>query len=502
MEMKTQNIIVKAVVLLTSAAVLFSACSEIENPDAPDARRMIGFKASVGNVIAVTEDTKSSMSASNQCGTIMLTSADGSISIPVAVFETEGVAVPATKSSLINGPLDPGDPGYLLPIALSDSLSTFQASAYLTDSQAPVFTPELSEVTWNGSDWSMADVYYWPQATGLDIYAYANMPADYAEIAIAAKSRTQTLTYTVPRDTDDQKDILMAMYSGTGDNDGKAELLFYHPLTAVQFGRDASMTEASGITEIIMTGVNYGGTVTQSIDSPATFDWYIEGETTTVSQDNDGKPFELNGKIDGDPFLLVPQEVSGFRNVVLTVTLIYNGHEIPLNAIIDNTSWMAGRTYTYMIGYNGSLEVSLQLEETSDTQKGEAIVANTGTMKCYVRAIVDGFVTDKDHYIKRTYLGTEGDAEGIGAFTAASGTFGTGTWNTNWMMGADGFYYYTIPLEVGDTTTPLFNSYVFNDLAAYELYEMNISTQAIEWDEHQNYVRDNWGAAAAILFSE
>lgn len=511
MEMKTLNIYVKAAaLLLTSASLLlsFSACTKTECTDNNNTNRKIGISASVGRVAAVSEGTKASQTDSKPSGTIMLTSADGSISIPVAVFESEGVAVPATRSSFINGPLDPTIPGDDAPIPLKDSLSSFLASAYNIDSQASIFTPELSEVSWNGNDWSMADVYYWPQATGLDIYAYTNLPAsDYAGIVIDKATRSQTLTYIVPRDTDDQTDILMAMYSGTGDNTGKAELMFYHPLTAVQFSRDASMTESSGITEILMAGVNYSGTVAQSQLSPATFEWTVSAEETTVSQDNDGKPFELHGSIDGDPFLLVPQRVSGLRSVVLTVTLIYNGHEIPLNAIIDNANWYAGRTYTYVIGYKGSLEVGIDLQETSSTQKGTAVISNVGVKKCYVRAIVDGFVTDKDGFIKRTYLGNEGIGEGVGAFTAASGTFGTGTWNTSWVMGDDGFYYYTIPLEVDNAegtlpaakTTPLFNSYVFNGLNAYEYYEMNISTQAIEWDNDKNYVKANWGEAAADL---
>lgn len=511
MKTKTPNIYVKAAaVLLCSASLLlsFSACNKTDCTEFNNTKREIGFSASVGRVDAVSEETKASLTDTKPSGTIMLTSADGSISIPMAVFETEGIDTPMTKSSLINGPLDPGMPGDDAPIPLKDSLNSFMASAYSIDSQVSIFTPELSEVSWNGSDWSMADVYYWPQATGLDIYAYTNMPAgEYAGLVIDKESRSQTLTYVVPRDTDDQKDILMAMYSGTGDNTGKAELMFYHPLTAVQFSRDASMTESSGITEIIMNGVNYGGSVTQQQQSLATFNWTVSNEQTTVSQDNDGKPFELHGSIDGDPFLLVPQRVSGLRSVVLTVTLIYNGHEIPLNAIIDNASWNAGKTYTYVIGYKGSLEVSLDLQETSSTQKGAAVISNVGVKKCYVRAIVDGFVTDKDGYIKRTYLGNEGIGEGVGAFTAAEGTFGTDIWNDNWVMGDDGFYYYTIPLEVDDTghtnpaakTTPLFNSYVFNGLSAYEYYEMNISTQAIEWDSDKNYVTANWGANAANL---
>ena len=506
--MKLLKIYEKAIIMLSaSTLILFSAgCDRAESPVAISGNSIIDFNASVGQVIR-EDQTKAVSSYENHSETIHLTSADGSIVIPLTIVETANDADPVTKGSLINGPLDGTIPDDSAPIPLKDSLDGFVTCAYYTDSQVAVFNPETDSVKWNGTNWRMDKTYYWPQSSILDFYAWANMPSsEFATISVDKSARTQTLEYIVPTNARDQKDILIAMYSGTGDNEGKADLMFYHPLTAVQFSRARSL-EITGITQIIMTGVNYSGEVTQTMSSPASLSWSVSDMEATVSQDNDGKPFEVHGDIDGDPFLLVPQQVSGLRNVVLTVTLIYNGHEIPLNAVISNTSWLAGRTYTYYIGYDGNLEVSLDLQETSYTEKGSAVISNAGTQKCFVRAIVDGFVTDKDGFIKRTYLGNEGKADGVGTFTVTSGTFGTGTWNTNWVMGDDGFYYYTIPLEVDNAehtnpaakTTPLFNSYVFNGLNAYEYYEMNISTQAIEWDYSKSYVTANWGEAAANL---
>lgn len=492
-----------AVLLLSSTSLLaVTGCNMFDDIMEVRRGREIALSATAGKVMAST-DTRCGKPEAPRNRTISLISADGSIVIPVTIVETETQTSQNTRGGIVNGPDSDGSGS----APLSNYLNSFAAGAYNTDTQTALFTPEIDSIRWNGTDWRAATTYYWPQATSLDIYARANMPTeDYATIAVSTAARTQTLSYTVPADTDDQTDILMAMYSGTGDNEGVAALEFYHPLVAVQFSRASSM-EISGITQIIMSGVNFGGEVTQSIDDPSTFNWTVDDREATVSQDNDGKPFEVHGEIDGDPFFLVPQVNTGSRSVVLTVTLIYNGHEIPLNAIIDDMHWIAGRTYTFRVGYEGNLEVGLSLDETSSTEKGAAIVSNAGTQKCYVRAIIDGYVTDNAGYVKRTYLGDEGGAAGIGAFTVDSGTFGTGTWNTNWVKGSDGFYYYRIPLEV-DTpdfpnpaarTTPLFNSYTFTSLGMYEYYEMNISIQSIEWDSAKYNVTEYWGAEAAAL---
>lgn len=503
--MKATMIYTKAASMLSIAAMLFfSGCTKSIEPDFQRETDELSFSASVGKVL-VADRTKASTVDSDMCRTFTLTSADGSISIPVTMVETDGLPEALTKGSLMNGPLDPDIAGDDAAIPFQDSLHTFVASAYLTDSLDPIFSPELDTAKWNGTNWRMDKTYYWPQATGLDVYAYANMPSsEYATITIDEANGKQVLDYTVPRNTKDQKDILMAVYSGTGNNKGEAELMFYHPLTAVQFSR-ANSLDITGITEIIMNGVNYGGTTTLSKDSPEMFDWIIPDKESTVSQDNGGKPFELHGKIDGDPFLLVPQESVGSRSVVLTVTLIYKDHEIPLNAVLSGVHWEPGKTYTYNIGFAGTLEVELDLEDGTDgNTKDAATIKNVGIKKCYVRAIVDNFVTDKDGYIKRTYLGNEGNAEGIGSFSVTSGTFGSETskWNTNWIKGTDGFYYYTLPLLVGETTTPLFDSYLFSDLGLYEYCEMNISTQAIEWDEAKTYIKAYWGEDAPGLMIE
>ena len=504
MEMNTNMIHLRAAALLLATASLVPVgCERMDEKPVMAGGNEIRFDASVGRVLSSSYITRAAGSPESQGSrsfTLALTSDDGSVVIPVTVVETEMADGAMTRGRLINGPLTDAQ-GDDAPIPLKDSLDFFMAGAYLTDSHEPHFDNTLETVSWDGSSWCTEKTYYWPQATSLDVYAHANMPApEYAAVTVNGDCGNQKLTYTVPRDAKDQKDILMAMYTGTGDNAGRANLTFYHPLTAVQFSRAGSM-DISGITEIVMSGVNYGGEVTQSMTTPATFSWTVSDKEATVSQDNDGKPFEVHGEIDGDPFLLVPQSSAGSRSVVLTVTLIYKGHEIPLNAVISDMHWLAGRTYTYRIGYSGDLEVGLDLKEIPDDDavKGPATISNAGSQKCYVRAVVDGLVTDRDGFIKRTYLGNEGNASGVGAFTVASGTFGTGTWNTAWVRGDDGFYYYKKPLSKDESTTHLFDGYTFSDLGEYESYEMAISTQAIMWDASKAAVKAAWGEAAAEL---
>lgn len=509
-----------------TAAVLCSllalpSCSRDEISDAATSVRKIEYAVSCAGVGTSTAQvkctTEEEMAAEGVeeaggrvVGTFELRSEDGSLSLPVAVIESDGLpfgyeSAAVTKGSLINGP--DGADGYTgSPIPLSDSLSTFNVYACYTDDQSPVFAAADTVATYRDSRWVMGSAYYWPQTEMLDFYAYANLPSldGAAVVSRDLSGRSQALTYTVPSDTDDQTDILMALYTGTGTAGGEAEIRFVHPLTAVQFSRK-EMPEMTGVTNITMSGVHYRGRATQTMDMPTVITWeMLEDHTTTVVQDNDGKPFEVHGKIDGDPFLLIPQNsLSGY--VELSVTVVFNGHNIPINAILYNMDWRTGKTYTYVIGYEGTLEIEFTSDPAESSAVTEnAVVRNVGEKKCYVRAAATGYIKDGEGYVKSTWLDDDGNNKGT--FTVLSGEFGSaGGWNANWVAGADGFWYYTKPLECSGNdeaakkTTPLFDRYAITSLASGDHFELVVSAQAVEWDATKDYVTQNWGEEAAGL---
>ena len=493
-----------------SALLLLPSCNK-EEMEAPRIGKEIRYAVTCGSVQPSAEKKSSESGSGSVVASFELVSEDGSLSIPVSVIETDGLpggsgAESEVKGYLINGP--EGAVGYNgKPIALSDSLDTFIVHAFDTDTQKGFFAKRDSVATYTDGRWVMSKAYYWPQTKGIDFYAYANLPAQEgsASVKLDSLNRRQVLTYTVPGDTKDQTDILMAIYSGTGTANGEAEICFYHPLTAVQFSR-ADTPEMTGITNITMSGVHYKARATQTRDIPSVFTWdMLDSKTTTVVQDNDGKPFEVHGEIDGAPFLLIPQYSDGASKVQLSVTVVYNEHRVPINAVLNNMDWKPGKTYTYKIGYKGTLEVDFRLDKIeSETMKKNAVVWNVGSKDCYVRATAVGYITDDEGTIKSTWLNDDGTNKG--SFTVDSGTFGSTTgWNTNWVAGEDGFWYYKKPIkcsgadEAAKRTTPLFNQYSITGLASGELFEMVLSAEAVEWDSTKQYVKQTWGEAAAAL---
>ena len=498
------------------ALLALTSCSLKEMNDAGiNAGKTIGYVVSC-DYVAPSGETRCADDGGEVVRTFSLKSGDGSLSIPVAVIETDGLpydyaGAGITKGSLINGP--DGADGYTgKPIALSDSLDTFIVHAFDTDSQSAVFAEADSTATYSDGRWLMGNAYYWPQRTSVDFYAYANMPsqAGAASVKLDKTHRQQMLTYTVPGNTDDQKDILMAIYSGTGTANGEAEIRFAHPLTAVQFGRE-NTPEMTGITNITMGGVHHKGCATQTLERPTDFSWVLlDDETSTVVQDNDGRPFEVHGKIDGDPFLLIPQTGEGGNYVDLTVTVVYNGHNIPISAILYEMEWKPGKTYTYVIGYKGTLEIEFTSDPAGSANVTEnAVVRNVGSKKCYVRAAATGYIKDGEGFVKSTWIDWTSDDEGHnkGTFTVGRGTFGSTEeeWNDHWIAGSDGFWYYRKPLECSGSdeaakkTTPLFDKYAITGLASGEVFELVVSAQAVQWDAGKEYITETWGEYAAGL---
>ena len=458
--------------------------------------------------IAQTPSTKSAVTQK----VFDLVSEDGTITLPVTMIESDGMPESvSTKGELVNGEEFPKD-------------SIFFVNAY--DGINPIFDTANERVEWNGENWTMNKFYLWPQATPLNFYAYSNLPSkkekaegedDYAWVTINAEDREQVLHHTVPTYVAEQKDIMMAVYSGTGNNKGEAELQFYHPLCAILFTTEDPAIEAS--ISITMEGVYYSGSVSQSIDNPSGFDWESDGNHTVI-QDNHGLPLTVHGNVQGDPFLLIPQDLTGTRRISLRMVLVIHGHNVTLNQTIDGVTWKAGKTYTYKIGYSGGLTVGLDMEELpSETEYKSVTAFNNDVREVYVRALALGYIMDDNGKIKGTWLNDDGSNKGL--FVVDSGIFGDPNeynvekaalkcWNENWFMlkNMDDdfyYYYYKMPLKVrngedpsdlGWKTTPLFNSYSIN---VSEHFLMDIAVQAVEYDKNQEYVKSAWGENVARL---
>lgn len=486
--------------------LLMSGCVKNELAENDSATGEIKFSTSVNMVKSGTK-CEDEENYSDPVSVIELKSEDGSIVIPMAMYVGKSKNADV-KGSFINTTGSDQD----FPTTLPFTVHAFKGTESF-------FVESDSVAVWNSNRnrWTLNKTYYWPADTEMEFYAYANLPenpagAGQAKIAFVEKDldkHLQKLTYVVPDHTDKQRDILLATYKGNGNASGEAELTFQHPLAAVQFIVDESMKDFEGTISITMDGVYLKGTVEQSIEDPKIFDWDPVTIGTTVTQDNHGLPLEIHGKVQGDPFLVIPQvQEPGqtfFPKISFRIVIRINGHDVPLNGEADLPIWNAGEIITYKIGYTGGLKIALECEDFSGIQKKNAIVKNIDVRPCFVRAMVIGYVLNDKGYIRNTWFNSEGGIKGV--FDPEGFGSPDTRWNTNWLKGPGGFYYYTIPLEaldkVGDKTTPLFNSYLYNeDMALSDQFIMDIAVQSVEYDKNLDYVAASWGPEVAIFLKD
>lgn len=196
--------------------------------------------------------------------------------------------------------------------SLSDFTETvkgFKVSAYNGAAATALFSQTLN---WSGSAWVADPVAFWPQATKLTFYAYANLPATGSSVTPA--SAGQTLTHTVPVAAIDQKDILLGYYKGSGGNTGMAEILFSHPLTAVVF-KDAGLLDGKIVKSITLSGIGLSGSTTMDADG-AIGDWNVTGYNGTASQSKEGG-LTVKDDVIGEPFIIIPQNAGTYPITVM-----------------------------------------------------------------------------------------------------------------------------------------------------------------------------------------
>ena len=509
-----------AVLLLTVGCVRENIAEELAGDRIMQFAPMAGSgwqsqtKSDMGGVIAVMEEP-----AERVCSVFDMTSEDGALTFKVTCIETENELPPAsetgTKGALVNSGSTEDD----ISKFIAETDSTIYIDVFKDGTQQ---FGGILEAVWpeGGTAWVTTPVRYWPQHTKYGCYVYGNVPSeDYCSITIDNEAYTQKLVYTVPTDTRDQKDILMGYYEGNGGGKGEAKVTLYHPLTAVQFLRDTEhmADNVSGIESIIIEGVHSQGSVIQNVkDNPNVFNWELEADKETVSQDNDGKPLkQIEGGPDGDPFLLIPQNVHD-NPVKITLRLIVDGHPVPVTATVSSGEWKAGHRYIYRISYSDELNAEPQIEPSMGKTEGCFYVLNNGTMKCYVRVTMTGNIVDGDGLIISNWDVFTGspsltDLPVVKIKNGPSApettlTDADNAWNDWRKVTKDGntYFYYTHPIAAGMESSNLFESLTQTGLIENKKdLEFLLSVQTVEYDELKKLVTAAWGSeAAALLLTE
>lgn len=219
-----------------------------------------------------------------------------------------------------------------------------------------------ADVTKKGNNlWSSDRTYYWPGAEHiLQFYAWA--PVSGAFETEPTTPESTTLTYTVPSDAADQKDIVVASPDETPGNYNAAQsLTFNHICTAVRFVTGSQMQPGT-IRSVALKGVRHNG----SYDL-ATGEWTLNDNVTNFTQSLDK---EMSGnETDGTEvatgeatFMMLPQTLPTNAKVEVVFYSTVTNTERTLEAAIENMEWPQGKTVTYKLSISPEYEFKLEDE--------------------------------------------------------------------------------------------------------------------------------------------
>lgn len=207
----------------------------------------------------------------------------------------------------------------------------------------------------NGSVWSTDQIYYWPGADhSFQFYAWA--PTDADKLTTPSTPQSKELSYTVPANAAEQKDIVVATTTEIrGDNNNAVPLTFKHICTAVRFAVGSQM-QPGQIKSVALKGVKNAGTYNMANgawtlgDATADFSQTLDKETTG----NEGNGDEITSA--EGTFMMLPQILPADAMIKVVFTNA-SGVDRTLTASIGNTEWKMGTTVTYKLSITPEYEL-------------------------------------------------------------------------------------------------------------------------------------------------
>ena len=369
----------------------------------------------------------------------------------------------------------------------------------------------------------------------------------YAEGAI-------TFSYVSPESAANMQDILFGYRTAKeSDAQGVIPVLLNHALSGVKFAignTDADITTNSiTITEVVFEGLYDTGTCTitpaalgsDAGSSATAVDWgtpentpnkklssgsFVKGTTQSIADYSKSDYYfpdsftsaaathNLNDDNATQTFWLIPQAFADRTGVTMTIKYTFNGNPYEWPIDLGKTlggrgvEWKAGELRTFTLKID---EVNVQIEDTVEPvnnvlTKKDVEITNTGNVEVFIRAalvgqwldratdnIVFGF-TDaignlyvveswyEDQFVTKNKV--HGEFVGLAGYDKADG-------HNNWVVGDDGFYYYTQSVAPGQKTNQLFEKYFIKStpeaisiagevMSGADIYfRLEISTQAI-----------------------
>ena len=397
----------------------------------------------------------------------------------------------------------------------------------------------------------------WPSdGSGLLFFLKANQSDAVSDVTYYAPGTKAPLgsihfNYTSPSgtnaDAEAQNDILFTSQLINKEESDDNRILFYHALTGVKFqnGNVADGEQKIFIRKVELNGIvgsgsciitpNYTAkkntsagnnesnakTTPTDVSKSAQCSLWEPGEATgKFSQTFSGLVQEYGGKgtvpdsfeqaSNGDwtsvnnlnkadfsqTFMMIPQELGD--NATATVYYSFTDGNSTNTKVFKSTAslkgqvWKAGELHTYTLNING-----LQVEITDKVDKrvkSEIVTRNSGTTIAYLRcALASNWVyDDPDTKENENVIVAANDALKTGEFIGDSGKSGL---CSNWLIGSDGYLYYTKPVLPGNSTIyPVFTRYYAPEKTPYKdsHLEINIALQGVQFNESQSMVEKAW----------
>lgn len=358
--------------------------------------------------------------------------------------------------------------------------NTFTVSAY--KGATAVFTNQTATYS-TASKWTLSTARRWPTGDTYEFFGYTASAPTVTFSQNGSPSSASIASYTSPSAAGNQTDFLLGYYKGTGSN-GAAPMHFSHPLTSVRF-EFVSFPASIKIKSISLTGIkNSGSCVARFVNANGhtpTYTWTTGSNTSTFTQTFSSL---APASVSAVPFVLIPQTFAAGSTSSIQIVANYGGADRTISVRIASASapktWNAGITYVYRLSYSAS--TGIDVEDVVQNQiKRDLTITNTGTAPEYIRVALVGSWKDSNGKVVAAWDKTQGN------FVQFPGT--------NWILGSDGFYYYTKPVLGGNgTANALFHQYVAPNVApvAGAHLELSVIGQAVIWDENKTQVSASW----------
>ena len=334
-----------AVMLMLSVA---ASCTDEEMFQRPDTGNGIAFLPSIVTKNWSAGDSTQTRVAipATRHSVTELRNTQGGKSLYLHTTETDSIATPAvpdtariaTRGALVT-----------TTTAFEKQYGSFGVLAWAyqgewSDTQEPNYINN-AKATASGGTYGFNPPYFWPDETyNMAFFAYA--PYDEDGTIFSKKKGIPTLTYSVPTDIKEQKDLLACWRKDVdGNKRDTVKLSFSHLCTAVKFKVGEGLENA--ITSISIKNV-YGSGTYSVADAKWTTNGKADDTYTLAIEDSENTPQDTELTEGENTFMMIPQTLP--QDAEIEVKFMENGQKQTLTASIsDKKEWKKGHTVVYTI---------------------------------------------------------------------------------------------------------------------------------------------------------